>query len=355
MPSGEAPPIGNNGMDDPRGYGFSYIGTPEQHKLLDDFSNTSGGLSHGIPEGAAGFPQPSMEQIDAETDTLNNNPRPDYSPDYGSYSRDEVSRALERFGWRPDAADQAANNSTVFAESGPFGGGYYAGPPGQDRVVVNPSSGMEVTPFVIQHEMQHQNEYQRAMANTSLSSNPRIRSFQDESNRISDIYGLSQQHDYPTARFVAEGITTGNDAGGNPITRDTGHVNHYLNDRLNFDYSQLPPEYVERQFPYASPTPSFETFRRSIQDESDQMSRAQAIATTPKHLAGFDPDHPPLTNEEVEIYRQLWEQTPWWFDKGQYDPYTPPSVYGPLDSETSDIGNYIDRVTGEFIPRPRER
>lgn len=385
-------------------YGKSYGGgaPPESFPGYSPAFADANGQDYGSrwpqppPPVYGGKSQPSIDQIQAENDTLNGNAPPPYSPAFGSYSISEVRDALLGYGWKPDVADQVANKIHTDVESGiPAGGYYHPGNPG--RVTVNPDNrgtpeeygdllNKNGVPFTLEHEMHHSVDYDKILNNPAPSAPPG--SFRSGPNgrldtgALADLNRLANDQEYPTAAGVARNLI--DDPKGPVAGGDYDHLNHYLIDRLNFDHTLLPPDIQQRQFPYANDAQSFVSLQRALMGDQSQRDQAQTGRVAPgEQPAGevpqevkdryaaslraadfqsadeeqrrFAMEHPEYTPEIITARQAHWDQYPWWLNVDEPLPGGPPPVIGPYDHDAGDMGGYVDRETGQYIPYPRER
>ena len=154
---------------------------------------------------------------------------------------------------------------------------------------------------------------------------------------------LARDAAHPEAAEIARRIMTGQAelARGAPALRgpnshgpdDPGHYTTGLYEGVRFDPTLLPPDLSERYFSFADTLRPSETARR--EREYEQL---------------------------VAAAQDYWSQVPWWMATEFGDPAPiaataegPPPIYGPSDHAVTELGGYVDRDTGAYVPFPWER
>lgn len=304
-----------------------------------------------------GFRQPSIDQIQAETDTLNGDAPEPYDPVFGSFSRGEVKDALTSYGWDPAKAEQFADKFNVTMDDSPEaktrGGAFW---PGEGRVTFTPFSDKpeERAPFTMEHEMHHAADYngwERDAGSTprlSSPTGPAAGSFREQNIAMAqqrDLTRLAEDGNYPEAAQVAQSLLD-----DPKIMADRAHINHYLIDRLDFDYSALPPDFVHKYFPYAGsgggvPVARAKEITGRNNATNDRLEENRATFRndgTPEIADKYDAlenNRARHLDAESEATRNAyWEEqirrVPWWMDITQPADLVergPPPVAGPYD------------------------
>ena len=297
---------------------------------IDKFARSGSGPGPG----SMAAPQPSIDQIQAENDTLNGNAPEPYDPVFGSFSRGEVKDALVSYGWDPGKAETFANKFTVEVDKSPDaqtrGGGFW---PGEGRVTYTPfDQGPEArAPFTFEHEMHHAADYTGWERDASTAprytspTGPGAGSFREQNIAMTqqrDLTRLAEDPNYPDAAAVAQGLLD-----DPKIMADRAHINHYLIDRLDFDYAKLPPDFAHKYFPYAGAG-------------GVPAARVQEIAgrnnDTYNHLEDNRMVHKDADTQAADdaYWDNQIKKIPWWGDingPADFAEVGPPPIAGPYD------------------------
>jgi hypothetical protein len=297
---------------------------PDQQRRLDEF------LQQVTGRGGPVVPPP----IDENRNGLG------YVPDQLTY------RVLTEHGWRPEAAQEFVDRVPVqWTTRRDFAGVYRP-----DLGTVGINDTLAADPYLdstLQHEAQH-------AWDADLRPGPQLNVPSKD-----EMLALGGDERYPIAAEAARATmmpgrvrpgafaTSGLNSYGES---DPTHYTTNLYERVNYDPTAFPPELAGRYFSFSDQSrPSFVALQQAMERERSQMGEAQM--------------YPEYTPEQQAAMERYFRQTPFYMSgEDDIDPRWldallngPPAIFGPHDRQVSDLGGYVDRDTGEYIPFPRER